>query len=260
MRKLVIVTALIASICAYADEDVEAQPAKEEIQARIEAAHRKFGGFVEQPGSRRGSIGFLNAQDKIPLSEMESVVKNMKQMLKYDMPVKDIEKLTGLPSKELMKNAGVSVAIIAVDDPALPVLLAAPEDRWALVNVAKLSEGIKDNAIGVVMLKNRFRGELQRAFALVCGGWASQHRGNLSVARTFKDIDALNPDALMGDLAPRYENYLNAIGISAPRIVMYLKACQEGWAPAPTNDAQKAIWDKTHTTPTAPIKIKYEKK
>ena len=40
----------------------------------------------------------------------------------------------------------------------------------------------------------------------------------------------------------------------------YHKAVEEGWAPAPTNEYQKAIWDKVHAMPTAPIKIKPETK
>ena len=42
--------------------------------------------------------------------------------------------------------------------------------------------------------------------------------------------------------------------------VPYLVAVQEGWAPQPTNDVQKAIWDKVHALPTEPIKIKPEEK
>ena len=40
----------------------------------------------------------------------------------------------------------------------------------------------------------------------------------------------------------------------------YKKACEEGWAPNPTNEFQKAIWDKVHELPTEPIKIKPEEK
>ena len=28
----------------------------------------------------------------------------------------------------------------------------------------------------------------------------------------------------------------------------YRKACREGWAPAPTNDVQKAIWEDINAT------------
>ena len=44
------------------------------------------------------------------------------------------------------------------------------------------------------------------------------------------------------------------------RRTVYRKACEEGWAPQPTNDVQKAIWDKVHAMPTEPLKIKPETK
>ena len=44
------------------------------------------------------------------------------------------------------------------------------------------------------------------------------------------------------------------------RLTTYRKACEEGWANPPTNDVQKAIWDKVHALPTEPLKIKPEEK
>ena len=49
-------------------------------------------------------------------------------------------------------------------------------------------------------------------------------------------------------------------GVSTLRFATYWQACKEGWAPAPTNDVQKAIWDKVHSLPTAPLKIAPEPK
>ena len=40
----------------------------------------------------------------------------------------------------------------------------------------------------------------------------------------------------------------------------YKKACQEGWVSAPTNDIQKAIWDKVHAAPKNPMKIEFDSK
>jgi len=36
------------------------------------------------------------------------------------------------------------------------------------------------------------------------------------------------------------------------------EACQEGWAPAPTNDIQKAIWNEVRQLPAKPIKIEFD--
>ena len=43
-------------------------------------------------------------------------------------------------------------------------------------------------------------------------------------------------------------------------VTNYRTAVKEGWAPQPTNDVQKAIWDKVHAMPTEPLKIKSETK
>ena len=39
----------------------------------------------------------------------------------------------------------------------------------------------------------------------------------------------------------------NEVAAVDVRYVTYRQACIEGWAPAPTNDVQKAIWEKVHS-------------
>ena len=58
----------------------------------------------------------------------------------------------------------------------------------------------------------------------------------------------------------RCQRYLLSLGVKPYRLTTYRKACEEGWANPPTNDVQKAIWDKVHAMPTEPIKIKPETK
>ena len=49
------------------------------------------------------------------------------------------------------------------------------------------------------------------------------------------------------------------MGITPYRRTTYREACQEGWAPQPTNDVQKAIWEQVKADkergPTNPITI-----
>ena len=63
-----------------------------------------------------------------------------------------------------------------------------------------------------------------------------------------------------GDMTPRMSGYLEKGGIRPEQKVFYRKAVEEGWAPAPTNEFQRAIWDKVHAMPTEPLKIKPETK
>ena len=62
------------------------------------------------------------------------------------------------------------------------------------------------------------------------------------------------------DVIKRFGPYLEGYGVNPEKIVSYRKACEEGWAPQPTNDFQKAVWDDVHAMPSEPIKIKPEEK
>lgn len=52
---------------------------------------------------------------------------------------------------------------------------------------------------------------------------------------------------------------LPAVGFEPAVVATYLTACREGWAPAPTNDFQRAIWERALSEkergPTNPIRI-----
>ena len=74
-----------------------------------------------------------------------------------------------------------------------------------------------------------------------------------------KDLDAIpllqpgpEPNNKMIDEAHRR-------GVQSARFTTYRQACREGWAPAPTNDLQKAIWEEVKADkergPTNPITI-----
>ena len=62
------------------------------------------------------------------------------------------------------------------------------------------------------------------------------------------------------DIQDSIKKYLSAAGVTPLRRTIYRRACQEGWAPAPTNDVQKAIWDKVHAIPKTPMKIEFDPK
>ena len=44
------------------------------------------------------------------------------------------------------------------------------------------------------------------------------------------------------------------------RPTTYAAACRMGWAPPPTNDIQRVIWDKVHAVPAKPMKIEFDPK
>jgi hypothetical protein len=73
------------------------------------------------------------------------------------------------------------------------------------------------------------------------------------------DLDLVE-EFIPGDTAYACVARLIKVGVTPIRLVTYAKACKEGWAPQPTNDVQKAIWDKVHAMPATPMKIEFDPK
>ena len=62
-------------------------------------------------------------------------------------------------------------------------------------------------------------------------------------------------DTMMGVV-----KHLPEIGVVPDQRITYREACRKGIAPAPTNEYQKAIWEKEHAVPKNPMKIEFDPK
>jgi hypothetical protein len=76
---------------------------------------------------------------------------------------------------------------------------------------------------------------------------------------TVRELDMVK-EQIPVDMIDFWIRYLSRIGVTQPEFTTYRKACKEGWAPTPTNDVQKAIWDRIHATPKNPMKIEFDPK
>ncbi len=200
--------------------------------------------FLPMPGSQKGAIVFVNAQQRLPESEIQAVCSI-------------VEKATKCKAVIGTKNAS-PVTIEIVDDENTPVLTAYPEDYKAKVNISKLAEGLSGKALNK-FFASRCRKELLRAFCFACGAGGSQYPNNIMAIGKIADLD-LCDEFIPGDTAYTCADRLLKIGITQKKYVPYAKAVRDGWAPAPTNDVQRAIWEKVHQIPDKPITIKYDPK
>ena len=205
------------------------------------------GGLVTRPASKRAYI-VANAQSVV----RESLVREMVDELldRLQIPIRFI-------SAAKISQDGGGPTVVVVDNTTGSVLTIEPEKASAKINVRAL---MADNPT-VDCLERRVRKEIWRGVVYALGG------GNttfphcvMKPVSSLSDLDALDglsacPGAFNAVLASAAE-----FGIRGERKTTYLKACREGWAPVPTNDVQKAIWDKFHALPTEPIKIKPETK
>ena len=203
------------------------------------------GGYLDDRLSFRGHIVIVNAQTKLDTEEIDAVVNGLVKVTKLPVSSSTISESDPAKAKQA---ANANLAIVVIDDLAKPTMLLAPEERWAIVNVAKLAAKREAD------FPQRCRKEIIRAFSLLCGGGCSQYRGNLLDATSFREID-LAEEMIPADVSARYPGYLANLGVTPHKVTTYKKACEEGWAPAPTNEVQQAIWDKVHAMPTEPLKI-----
>ena len=107
----------------------------------------------------------------------------------------------------------------------------------------------------------RVRKEALRAFAFV-GGGAYVARGEplMRDVRSASDLDAVDLERFGIEEILHLRESVAHYGLVPWHQATYKKACEEGWAPAPTNEFQKAIFDQVKADkergPTNPITIK----
>lgn len=216
------------------------------IRAKQAARVAACGGYVTRPLEGR-SIVIVNEQKRVPEGEFFKANASIADLFQYSVRIVP-------PGTDVGKEA---LVITLSDNDTAPALLVAPEVPWAGVNVGALAADKPTDA----KLAERLRKEIWRAFMYACG--AANSPNQPCVMRPIfglrdldgKDVAVPNPDSLM-----RVEQTAAALGVAKVRQCLYSQACQEGWAPPPTNDVQKAIWQKTLTAPKTPIKIEFDPK
>ena len=246
MKKLIFAALAVVVMTGVAEESrrvIKKTLTPEELAARKEIMMTKTGGMLHKPGV--GAVTFINCQTKIPAEEVDAAVKKFGSLLKVNVKIEkaDAWKIpTALPE-------GANAAVYIANDASLPMSLVAVEARWGMMNVATLESGA------------RFSKELTRIITLTVGGGVVPNKASpmKSVAKA-ADLDKLKTDGFAMETVTSMQENMKALGITTGKVSTYLKACQEGWAPAPTNSYQKAIWDQVHELPTNPIKIKFDPK
>ena len=218
-----------------------------------------FGGKVEKAGSQKGRILIVDESVDGKGLAINEVINSLTSQFKYNIEsLREVGgETTPLDASKKLKEKNANIAIFVVDnDKSDDILIVAPENGWAILNVAALNKGAKNDAFR----SNRFKRELARAYNSVCGAMNSNFAGSLmGTVTNVEDIDRLG-DAYPMDVVQRVKESLEKRGVTPKIISTYRNACKQGWAPAPTNDVQKAIWNEIHQLPSLPIKIKYDPK
>ena len=252
MKKLMIFAALAVTLCAVAEEPAQAAAAKKPAptpQQRKEMFHRRMGGFINDTRTQKGRVVIVNAQDEAK----QEWLKHAAQVFADDVLITvDVETGTFDLRKPELKG---EVTVFVVKDETLPMSLIAPEAKWALVNVAKLASDKP------AFYEMRTMKEITRVTTLLLGGADSQYpQCVMAVAPTMKDIDNFMDSRLPVDVIDRMKKNMGKLGIGSYSVTTYRAACKAGWAPQPTNDFQRVIWEEYHTKPSEPIHIEFDPK
>lgn len=219
---------------------------------RIAAA----GGIVTRP-LQGNAARIVSAQKLVSLDFIESVVKQFNTGLSMQLEVGVMERETDIWKiiKKAQSLPNTGLVTIIVDDPKLPRILSALEDGWSVLNV----NGLDDDMPPKDVYENRIRKEINRAFAQAAGAGLSMNKPCvMELAYTLHELDNIQFPVISPEAMSKIQEAGNKKKIGRIVRKTYLKACQEGWAPAPTNDIQKTIWNQIHAIPDKPITIEFD--
>ena len=259
MMKLKIVLLAVCAltgVSAFAADD-SASTTNTPAKVKLPRGMRRYGGIIQVPNSQKGTIMIINAQRKLPIDKIRAGMDEFAQSHKFNIKFVDGEATTSEKASEDMKKLGADVAVFIQENPESSItLLNAPEQRWTILNAS----AIIANARNDVFAAARIRKELMRGFLCAAGTMNSQYQGNMMAAiKEPKDLDKMLEDPPI-DAIQRAIESLKVYGVTPQEVATYKKACEEGWAPAPINEFQKAIWDKIHAPPKNPMKIEFDPK
>lgn len=215
------------------------------------------GGFVIKSNPGRHRVLVANMQNRVPHEALEVPVNYLLFRSTQPIFLERCSSKTSLPpDQDTFQNLNATIIVFVKDDPSVKESLTlAPDNHWACVNVSAVAKGTPSEK----RLVGRVQKAVLRAICLSTGGGASQMSdtivGPIVSAESYDELDIQQTPP---DVYFFMERYLGTLGIHPIVRTTYEQACEEGWAPAPTNKIQKAIWDKVHAIPEKPLKITFD--
>jgi len=201
----------------------------------------KTGGMIMSP-AKGPALVFLDTQTRVAGTALSSTAEQLRMILR--LPITVAAKPSAAPVDEAIKalaDSKTAAVLVLADVPGYPSLLVAPENRWAVVNVAALGgAGVSSETLSV-----RTQKELWRAFGYLMGAAHSSNEACLlKPVFSSADLDALKAKTFCPEPLNKIMDQARKMGLQTVEMTTYRKAVEEGWAPAPANDFQRAIWNE----------------
>lgn len=214
----------------------------EQIKARDERVMKKTGGFIHQKAEGPLTL-LIDARETARLT-IDEVARLYRLGTHLDIRTAKIPRggqdiFTFARSR--MTDNNVLLVVVVIDKCTdLPALSVFPEERIGIVNADKLAGG--DDPAAPEMRVNK---EIWRAIGFVGGiGYSAQVNDIMQPYYTLRELDENRyPFIQPMNMAKMYQMY-KRFGVKKERRIPYRVAVKEGWAPAPTNAYQRAVWDE----------------
>ncbi len=147
---------------------------------------------------------------------------------------------------EAKKDGARAVIAIGEDGENVPALAVFPEDHVGVINFSRLKDA------DAAKSGERLEKELWRALAFAMGGYAQDYP---CAMKAIDSLESLDKECITMTCPPvnfKVADTSRKLGIATVSKVPYAIAVKEGWAPAPTNEVQRAVWDSVKNgTPSA---------
>ena len=236
--------------------------AKQDGVERYAQQMKATGGIIVEPDTGKGHVSVLNLQSRMSDADINLVIaliRGTDSGYAFRREAAPKIETNGNRYQAYADALKSKVLVIIVDEPNEPSLVVAPESGWAVMNVAALEKGLNSDESKKKFFIPRCRKEFIRAYCYACGAGGSNFKDNLMTITKTPDLDFCG-EFIPADTKRTIQTVLHERGLEPQSFKTYLRACHEGTAPAPTNDVQKAIWDKVHEIPSKPLKIEYNEK
>ena len=222
---------------------------------------RPSGGIVEKAYSGN-VLKVVDAQKSVPRGRISDMVREARYATLLPIEAVDGEvkpTLEALVAKaqETVNSDKTGAAVLIIDDAALPFRIFSDESNWAILNLAFLHEGEPKPEVFETRVEKMLWRTLARALQV---GSVANTPSVLQPFKTLKELDANTATRPSPEGYNAFIDNAKAYGIGTISIASYRDACHKGWAPYPTNEVQKAIWDEIRQLPSKPIKIEFDPK
>ncbi len=258
--KYVLALALAIPFAMLAEDFKLTEPARTETRGVNKTLTKEQMVVIEARRAERRAAGFVTIKDEgksvvfydMRLDKSVDIapeLTKMQQFMGISLETAPAEKTDGnCPMKFALNSVSdgkCSAAIVLANCGENPTLVTCPEDKIGIINVDRLAKDADKD-----VFKKRLYVELWRISAFVLGGYKSDFPCCMEPVFSPKEIDNIATTMTCPPVSGKIGLVAISFGTAPVRIIPYSNAVRRGIAPNPTNDAQRAIWDRVNRAKT----------